>query len=60
VPTAPNPTSGYVLMVRSEELREVDVSVDDAIKFHVSLGVVVPEGRTHRSALTTEGPGVPE
>jgi uncharacterized membrane protein len=60
VPTAPNPTSGYVLMVRSEELREVDVSVDDAIKFHVSLGVVVPEGRTHRSALTTEGPGVPD
>jgi uncharacterized membrane protein len=42
VPTAPNPTSGYVIMVRPEEVREVDVSVDDAFKFHVSLGVVVP------------------
>lgn len=42
VPTAPNPTSGYVILVRPEEVREVDVSVDDAFKFHVSLGVVVP------------------
>lgn len=42
VPTAPNPTSGYVLMVRPEETRELDISVDDAFKFHVSLGVVSP------------------
>lgn len=59
VPTAPNPTSGYVIMVRPSEVREVDVSVDDAIKFHVSLGVVTPAARAVRSALTTEGPGVP-
>jgi len=42
VPTAPNPTSGYVIMVRPEETRELDISVDDAFKFHVSLGVVSP------------------
>jgi uncharacterized membrane protein len=60
VPTAPNPTSGYVLIVRSAEVHEVDVSVDDALKFHVSMGVVPPgNGRGHRSALTTEGPGIP-
>jgi uncharacterized membrane protein len=59
VPTAPNPTSGYVLMVRPSEVAEVDVSVDDALKFHLSMGVVAPAGRTQRSALTTEGPGVP-
>jgi uncharacterized membrane protein len=60
VPTAPNPTSGYVLVVRPEEVEEIDVSVDDALKFHVSMGVVPPgNGRAHRSALTTEGPGVP-
>ena len=54
VPTAPNPTSGYVLVVRPEELREVDISVDDALKFHISLGVVPPRlsARTQRSALT--------
>jgi uncharacterized membrane protein len=61
VPTAPNPTSGYVLVVRPEDVQEIDISVDDALKFHVSLGVVPPgaNGRGHRSALTTEGPGVP-
>jgi len=58
VPTAPNPTSGYVLVVRPEEVREVDISVDDALKFHISLGVVPPRlsARTQRSALTAAGP----
>jgi uncharacterized membrane protein len=42
VATAPNPTSGYVLYIPAAECREVDVSVDDALKFHVSLGVVAP------------------
>lgn len=59
VPTAPNPTSGYVVIVRAGDLREVDISVDDALKFHLSLGVVAATSRAHRSALTTEGPGVP-
>jgi uncharacterized membrane protein len=58
VPTAPNPTSGYVLVVRPEEVREVDISVDDALKFHISLGVVPPRlsARTQRSALTGASP----
>jgi uncharacterized membrane protein len=61
VPTAPNPTSGYVLVVRPEDVREVDISVDDALKFHISLGVVSPRvnGRTQRSALTAAGPAAP-
>ncbi|HET9025592.1 MAG TPA: DUF502 domain-containing protein [Burkholderiaceae bacterium] len=59
VPTAPNPTSGYVLIVRPSEVKELDVSVDDALKFHLSMGVVAPSVRPQRSALTTEGPGVP-
>ena len=59
VPTAPNPTSGYVLLVRPAEVRELDVTVDDALKFHLSMGVVAPAARAPRSALTTEGPGVP-
>ena len=57
VPTAPNPTSGYVLMVPPEELREIDISVDDALKFHVSLGVVMPSVRSARAVLTSESPG---
>lgn len=61
VPTAPNPTSGYVLVVRPDDVREVDISVDDALKFHISLGVVSPRenARTQRSALTGAGPVTP-
>jgi len=59
VPTAPNPTSGYVLLVRPAEIRELDITVDDALKFHLSMGVVAPAARAPRSALTTEGPGIP-
>jgi uncharacterized membrane protein len=44
VPTAPNPTSGYTLIVPPGEVREVDMSVDDALKFVISLGVVGSEG----------------
>ena len=50
VPTAPNPTSGYVLVVRPDDVREVDISVDDALKFHISLGVVPPR-ESARAAL---------
>ena len=61
VPTAPNPTSGYVLVVRPADVREVDISVDDALKFHISLGVVSPRenARTQRSAVTGTGPVTP-
>jgi uncharacterized membrane protein len=52
VPTAPNPTSGYVLLADPAHLREIDISVDDAFKFHVSLGVVTPNARMAKSVLT--------
>lgn len=51
VPTAPNPTSGYTLIVAPEQLHEVEMSVDQALKFVISMGVVAPPGpaadRTH-------------
>ena len=56
VPTAPNPTSGYVLIVRHSEVRDLAISVDDALKFHLSLGVVPPSPRVQHSALTSAGP----
>jgi uncharacterized membrane protein len=43
VPTAPNPTSGYTLIVPPDEVRELDMSVDEALKFVISLGVVGAE-----------------
>ena len=43
VPTTPNPTSGYFLMVPKKDAIELDMSVDTALKYVVSMGVVAPE-----------------
>ncbi len=42
VPTTPNPTSGYIVLLPKNEITELDMSVDDALKMIISLGVVVP------------------
>ncbi|OWY39826.1 hypothetical protein CEK28_07315 [Xenophilus sp. AP218F] len=42
VPTTPNPTSGYFIVVPRSDTRELDMSVDDALKYVISMGVVVP------------------
>ncbi|WP_455217355.1 DUF502 domain-containing protein, partial [Kaarinaea lacus] len=43
VPTTPNPTSGFFLMVPKAEVIELDMSVDDGLKMIISAGVMVPE-----------------
>ena len=43
VPTTPNPTSGFFLMMPKEDTIELDMSVDAALKYIVSMGVVAPE-----------------
>jgi len=43
VPTTPNPTGGYYIMVRQSDIRELDMSVDEALKYVISLGMVVPD-----------------
>ena len=43
VPTTPNPTSGFFLMMPRAEVVELDMSVDAALKYIVSMGVVAPE-----------------
>ena len=45
VPTAPNPTSGYVLVVALDQIVDLEISVDEALKFVVSMGVVTPGPR---------------
>ena len=42
VPTTPNPTSGFFLMLKREDTIELNMSVDEALKYIVSMGVVVP------------------
>jgi len=46
VPTTPNPTSGYFVMVPRSRVRELDMTVDDALKYVISMGVVAPRART--------------
>ncbi len=43
VPTTPNPTSGFIVLIPSDEVVELDMTVDEAIRMVISLGVVVPE-----------------
>lgn len=42
VPTTPNPTSGFMLLVPRADVRELGMSVDEALKYIISMGVVAP------------------
>lgn len=42
VPTTPNPTSGFIMMIPREDAMELDMPVEDALKLVMSLGVVAP------------------
>jgi uncharacterized membrane protein len=42
VPTTPNPTSGFFLMVPRADVIELRMSVDEALKYIISMGVVAP------------------
>ncbi|MCH2222622.1 MAG: DUF502 domain-containing protein, partial [Dechloromonas sp.] len=42
VPTTPNPTSGFMLMVPRSQVIELRMSVDEALKYIISMGVVAP------------------
>ena len=42
LPTTPNPTSGFFIMLPKADLVELDMSVDAALKYIVSMGVVAP------------------
>lgn len=43
VPTTPNPTGGYYILVKQSDIRELDMSVDEALKYVISLGMVLPD-----------------
>ena len=43
VPTTPNPTGGYYIMVKKSDVRELEMSVDQALKYVISLGMVMPD-----------------
>ena len=59
VPTTPNPTGGYFVMMPRESVREVDMSVDEALKYIISMGVVAPRRRTRPHAAQPAAPASP-
>jgi len=52
VPTTPNPTSGFFLMMRSKDVLELDMTVDEALKYIISMGVVAPPPHTRAISNT--------
>ena len=50
VPTTPNPTSGYIIILPKKDIIELDMDIDEALKMIISLGVVVPAWRRDQIA----------
>jgi len=57
IPTTPNPTSGFLILVPESEVTKLDMSVADGIKFIVSLGAIPPELTGPPSRGVLEAPG---
>ncbi len=57
VPTTPNPTSGYIIILPKKDIIELDMEIDEALKMIISLGVVVPAwGKDQIAELPLELP----
>ncbi len=50
VPTTPNPTSGYFVMLPVSRVHELDMTVDEALKYIISMGVVAPKPHSSGTA----------
>jgi uncharacterized membrane protein len=55
-PTTPNPTSGYLLYVRSDEIIPLNISVEDAMKMVISGGAYIPDRAALPAKATPEPP----
>ena len=53
VPTTPNPTSGFFLMLLKRDVIELDMAVDEALKYIISMGVVAPPVRKKRRSSSS-------
>lgn len=52
IPTTPNPTSGFFIMLPRDDVIELSMSVDDGLKMIVSMGVIVPEDKRKKLEAT--------
>lgn len=56
VPTTPNPTSGFFLMLPQNDVIELDMAVDEALKYIISMGVVAPPARKRQPTAPSHNP----
>jgi uncharacterized membrane protein len=49
LPTTPNPTSGFFMMLPKSQVHELNMSVDEALRYIVSMGVVGPDGKLKKN-----------
>src|SRR4029450_6676875 len=59
VPTTPNPTSGYFVMLPRSRVHELDMTVDEALKYIISMGVVAPRPPPNHASPAALPPPVP-
>lgn len=59
VPTTPNPTTGFLVMVKRGELVYLDMKIEDAIKYVISCGMITPEGLTKSSVMEKASDALP-
>lgn len=57
VPTTPNPTGGYFVMLPRSSTIELDMTVDEALKYIISMGVVSPSGKRQSDLKLRKGGG---
>mgnify|MGYP005996028735 FL=1 len=54
IPTTPNPTSGFVLMVPESDVIELDMAVEEGLKMIISMGVVVPNSEAYQKKIQAQ------
>jgi len=59
VPTTPNPTSGFIILIPEKDVLKLEMSVADGIKFIMSLGSIAPEYSPRADLLLTKSAAMP-
>ena len=54
IPTAPNPTSGFIAVVPNKDIRELNITVEEGVKFVLSVGIINLDKNTDIKELIKE------
>ena len=60
IPTTPNPTSGFIILVPTKDVVELDMNVDEALKMVISLGMVEPQWPRNPKSLESAAENKPD